>query len=135
MTRTIERMSPSILAKSLGRGVNSRLLERSWQMAWYQAATSTSPCGSTISPDVGSVVGSVGFLDFYVNGSYCGGVELLREGSQMKEHAKRFVRGGQYEEIPLQEWAIVDFRHHSKAVRELRSNFWYVLYSEDYQAP
>jgi hypothetical protein len=133
MTRTIERMSPSALAKSLGRGVNSRLLERSWQMAWYKAATSTSPYGSTISPDVGSVFGSVGFLDFYVNGSYCWGVELLREGSQIKEHAKRFVRGGQYEEIPLQEWAIVDFRHHSKAVRELRSNFWYVLYSEDYK--
>lgn len=30
MTRTIERMSPSVLAKSLGRGMNSRLLERSW---------------------------------------------------------------------------------------------------------
>lgn len=83
-------------------------------MAWYQAATSTSPCGSTISPDVGAVFGSVGFLDFYVNGNNCWGIELLREGSEMKEHAERFARGGRYEDIPLKEWAIVDFRHHSR---------------------
>jgi hypothetical protein len=68
-------------------------------MAWYYTATGTSPVGSTISPDVGSVFGSVGFLDFYVNG-----VELLRQGDKMKEHAHRFVRGGQYKEIPLKEW-------------------------------
>jgi hypothetical protein len=52
--------------------------------------------------------------DFYVNGNNCWGIELLREGSEMKEHAERFARGGQYEDIPLKEWAIVDFRHHSR---------------------
>lgn len=51
----------------------------------------------------------------------------------MKEHAARFTQGGQSNVIPLNEWAIIDFRHHSKVIRELRPNFWYVIYSDDYE--
>ena len=102
-------------------------------MDWYRAATSASPIGATISPDGGPVFGSAGFLDFYVNADLCWGIELLREGDRMKEHAARFTQGGQSNVIPLNEWAIIDFRHHSKVIRELRPNFWYVIYSDDYE--
>ncbi|CAG8453033.1 4396_t:CDS:1, partial [Paraglomus occultum] len=116
--RTIERMKPSILSKSLGRGTDqeSYLLERTWQMEWYRAATSAVPVNATVSPDVGGVFGSVGFLDFYVDGDLCWGVELLREGDRMKEHRKRFAQDGEYKNIPLKEWVIIDFRHQSKPI-------------------
>ena len=97
----------------------------------YRAATSAVPVDATVSPDVGAVFGSVGFLDFYVNGNLCWGVELLREGDRMKEHSERFAHDGEYKDIPLKEWVIIDFRHHSKAIRVLRPNFWHALYSDN----
>ncbi|KAF9896594.1 hypothetical protein BX616_007153, partial [Lobosporangium transversale] len=137
LTRAIERMRPSVLRTSLGVGVDTvervtGLLERTWQMEWYRAASSVVPLGSTISLDVGPVFGSVGFLNFYVNGYRAWGIELLREGNQMAEHARRFETGGEYKNIPLKKWVIIDFRHHSTAVREIRNNFWHALYSDDY---
>ncbi|CAG8811126.1 12493_t:CDS:2, partial [Racocetra persica] len=84
LLRTIERMSPSILSESFGKGAksgpNSRLYERSWQMEWYCTATTAVPENTSISADIGPVFGSVGFLDFYVNGELCWGIELTHEG-------------------------------------------------------
>ncbi|CAG8595372.1 1188_t:CDS:1 [Paraglomus occultum] len=133
LVRTIERMRPSVLRDSFGRGVDDCLLERTWQMEWYRTARTAAPEESTISPDVGYVFGSDGFLDFYVDGDYGWGVELMREGKRLGDHAKRFEQGGQYEVIPMNDWAILDFRHHFKRVRNLMPNFWYVLYSDDYK--
>ncbi|CAG8592147.1 4995_t:CDS:2, partial [Acaulospora colombiana] len=135
LVRTIERMSPSKLSESIGKGYgdNSHLYERSWQMEWYRTATTVVPEGTSISADVGAVFGSVGFLDFYVNGKLCWGIELTREGNSLKVHAERFEQGGKYADIPLKDWAIIDFRHHTKQVRELKQNFWYVLYDDNYK--
>ncbi|CAG8554230.1 3495_t:CDS:1 [Acaulospora colombiana] len=136
LLRAIERMRPSRLYRSLGRGrseSDSRLFERSWQMEWYHSATSVVPADTLISADVGPVFGSAGFLDFYINGEVCWGIELTREGERLKEHAERFEEDGEYAEIPLKKWAIIDFRHHTKQVRELRPNFWYVLYADNYE--
>ncbi|CAG8471478.1 20193_t:CDS:2 [Racocetra fulgida] len=116
LMRTIELMSAYNLHQSLGNGCgnNSYLYERSWQMEWYRTATTVVPVGTSISADVGAVFGSVGFLDFYVNGEHCWGVELTREGNRLNEHATRFEIDGTYNDIPLKQWAILDFRHHSK---------------------
>ncbi|RHZ47779.1 hypothetical protein Glove_567g20 [Diversispora epigaea] len=92
-----------------------------------------SPENASISADVSPVFGSVGFPDFYVNGDVCWGIELTREGDRLREHAKRFEKGGKYANIPLKDWVIIDFRHHSKDVRELKPNFWYVLYEDDFK--
>ncbi|KAF8453927.1 hypothetical protein BGX38DRAFT_366277 [Terfezia claveryi] len=132
LIRTIERMDPSMLQTSLGLGQTSRLLERTWQMGWYKAATTAVPLHATVSADVGAIFGSVGYLDFYVNGDLNWGIELLREGDRMKQHAKRFIEDGAYAVIPLTEWVIIDFRHHSKAVQDPRPNFLYALYEDDY---
>ncbi|RPB23149.1 hypothetical protein L211DRAFT_850154 [Terfezia boudieri ATCC MYA-4762] len=67
--RTIERMRPSILKNSLGRGTDY-LLERIWQFEWYRTAMTAVPSDAVVSPDVGAVFGSPGYLDFYVNGDY-----------------------------------------------------------------
>ncbi|KAF8454735.1 hypothetical protein BGX38DRAFT_1267665 [Terfezia claveryi] len=128
LIRTIERMDPSMLQKSLGLGQTFRLLE----MGWYKAATTAVPRHATVSADVGAIFGSVGYLDFYVNGDLNWGIELLREGDRMKQHAKRFIEDGAYAVIPLKEWVIIDFRHHSKAVQDPRPNFLYALYEDDY---
>lgn len=48
------RMSSGSLAKSYGRGKDGRLLERVFQMSFFEAAASLFPPGS-LSPDVGTV--------------------------------------------------------------------------------
>ncbi|KAF8456329.1 hypothetical protein BGX38DRAFT_1257701 [Terfezia claveryi] len=103
LIRTIERMDPSMLQTSLGLGQRSRLMERTWQMGWYKAATTAVPRHATVSADVGAIFGSVGYLDFYVNGDLNWGIELLREGDCMKQHTKRFIEDGAYAVIPLKE--------------------------------
>ena len=50
----------------------------------------------------------------------------------MAEHANQFYENGKYKDIPLKEWVILDFRNDSKTVNELKQNFWYILYSDDY---
>ncbi|PKK56868.1 hypothetical protein RhiirC2_871514 [Rhizophagus irregularis] len=135
LTRTIERFCPTKLANSLGKGKgnDSNLFERTWLMEWYRSATTVVPIGATISADVGPVFNSKGFLDFYVNGNYSWGIELLREGDKLQEHANRFLTNGIYSDIPLNQWAVLDFRCHSKEVRDPKHNFWYVCYSDDYR--
>jgi hypothetical protein len=112
--------------------VGSRLYEVSWQNEWYRCALSVIPPSVSISANVGYVFGSSGFLDYYINGEICWGIELTREGDLMSEHARRFHEGGEYEEIPLRQWVILDFRHHSKKIMKLKQNFWHILYSDDY---
>ncbi|GBC46001.2 P-loop containing nucleoside triphosphate hydrolase [Rhizophagus irregularis DAOM 181602=DAOM 197198] len=131
LLRTIERMSSSTLKESLGKG--SYLYERTWQMEWFRTAKTVIPENASVSSDVGGSFGSVGFLDFYVDNGHCWGVELTREGEKLKEHAKRFESDGIYAEIPLKQWAILDFRRNTKQVIMPKKNFWYVLYSDDYK--
>ncbi|CAG8724373.1 26535_t:CDS:1, partial [Gigaspora margarita] len=68
------------------------------------------PAGTSIS----AVFSFVRFLNFYVNGELCWGIELTREGNHLNEHAERFETNDTYVDIPLKQWAILDFRHHSK---------------------
>ena len=131
MLRAIERMKPSVLKMSLGRGTDN-LLERTWQFEWYRAAMTTTPTGAVVSPDVGSVFGSPGYIDFYVDTKHCWGIELLREGQGAQKHADRFTKGGIYEKIPRKEYVLLDFRK-SANIGELQHHFWYAIYTDDYR--
>lgn len=130
----IVRMNPTTLRDSLSKGVDERLLERQWQMEFYRAATSILPRTTIISPDVGHVFASDGYIDFYVDGDLQWAIELLREGKDMRDHEKRFEPGGLYHTMhsKIRRHAILDFRMEDKQVRELRENFWYILYAPDY---
>ncbi|CAG8456542.1 7508_t:CDS:2 [Ambispora leptoticha] len=110
---------------------NARLYERAWQQEWYRAATTAIPKDREISPDVGPIFGATGFIDFYISGLEWD-VEFLREGDDMKGHARRFSRGGSYAKIPLKHWAIVDFRHQLRRLSCEQPNFWHVLCADDY---
>ena len=91
------------------------------------------PRGAKVSADVRAVFGAVGVLDFYVNGDLCWGVELLREGNKISKHAQRFGDGGDYENIPLKDWVILDFRRETKVVKQIQPKMWHVCYSDDYK--
>ncbi|CAG8464882.1 7469_t:CDS:2, partial [Paraglomus occultum] len=111
---SIKHMRPSELHKSLSYGIDSQLLERAWQKAWLMAASTAIPSGHTISPDVGRIFGSSGFLDFYINGGLKWEVELMQEGRRMGDHVDCFRSTG---------------RPNSK---KLDPNVWYALYADDY---
>ncbi|CAG8486135.1 104_t:CDS:2 [Paraglomus brasilianum] len=64
---TFTVMDPQTLQKSFGVGKDRRLLECTWQMEFYRAATQVLPNHVYISPDAGADFGSRGFVDFYVD--------------------------------------------------------------------
>lgn len=125
----LQRLDPENLRNSLGRGSNRILLERSWQMEFYRAATSCLGRQSHISPDVGHIFGSSGYIDFYVNGDKQWAIELTREGLQVQEHEKRFT--GIYALVPMKKKAVIDFR--ACPVRKYVDSVWYVQYDTNYQ--
>ncbi|CAI2164812.1 18489_t:CDS:2, partial [Funneliformis geosporum] len=111
LVRTVERVSPSTLKNSFGRG--SYLYERGWQMEWFRTAQTVIPEDASIISDVGGTFGSVGFLDFYIDNGYCWGVwgvELTHEVKSWTNMPKDFFMA-----------------------RKPKQNFWYILYSKDYK--
>ena len=51
---------------------------------------------------------------------------LIREGDRL-ENAKRFEKDGEYVDVPLKKWVILDFRRYSKQTRDIKPNFWFVF--------
>ncbi len=69
------------------------------------------------SPDPGcnptQVFGAKAFVDFWVSkpgSSLAWAVELLCEGDRAKEHQQRFEPGGRYADLPMTNFALIDFR-------------------------
>lgn len=64
-----------------------------------------------------------GWLDFIINSSLKLGVEVLRDGCDMKEHASRFAKGGRYWPLfhagVIKRHILIDFRSPAKAVRSV----------------
>jgi len=109
---TFAAMNAKTLQNSYGIGKDGRLLERTWQMEFYRAATQVLPADVFISPDVGARFGSHGFLDFYVDDGRNWAIELLWDGDKAPQHQERFELGGVYNSIKeaSKEWAIIDIR-------------------------
>jgi hypothetical protein len=80
-------------------------------MEFYKAVYRCTPRSFTTSADVGALFGSPGFIDFTVHGGdHFWGIELLREGNQLFEHARRFDPGERYSMLQLSDYCLVDFR-------------------------
>mmetsp|Transcript_21841 Transcript_21841/g.55583 ORF Transcript_21841/g.55583 Transcript_21841/m.55583 type:complete len:626 (-) Transcript_21841:675-2552(-) len=139
----IERMSGSKLAASLTRSREGALLERAYQMEFYMALCNVLPNTFMVSPDVGTVLGSEGYVDFVIHGTNQHGdvvyyaVELLRDGLNAQEHAERFAEGGAYAPMLqssthgcVSEYALIDFRSRSSRPRRRRPNFIYACLNE-----
>ena len=110
--RVISTIDYSNMKETLGRSVANNIpLERSWQMEFCKAVQRSTPTATVTSADVGPLFGSSGFIDFTLNSnSNFWGIELLREGIKLKEHVKRFERGGRYDPIPFDDYCVIDFR-------------------------
>lgn len=130
----IQRLRPDTLKSSLSIGADKALLERQWQMEFYRVATTLLPEKAHISPDVGRVFKSEGFLDFYVNGKLQWAIELLREGYKSTEHSDRFEKGGLYYVMrkKIKHIAIIDFRAKDISKSNMQEHFWYVIYNSAY---
>jgi hypothetical protein len=135
------RASLSSIARSELRGNvafgKTGLYKRQWQMSFYYAVARVVPHNIRISPDVGAVFGSKGYLDFYIDGEKQWGVELLRNGVEVAEHVGRFKSMGIYRKIPLHDFAIVDFRAKpaspTDADRSLMPRgLWIVVHAADF---
>lgn len=110
---TFSVMNPKLLNNSSGVGKDNRLLERTWQMEFYRAATQVLPNSVYISPDVGAKFESNGFVDFYVDDGHNWAIELLRDGDKAQNHEDRFKQDGTYSKIveKATDWVIVDIRN------------------------
>jgi hypothetical protein len=108
LKRILELFNPRVLSNTQATGRDGRLYERIYQDEFYRCCYLLAP--SKCHPDVGAIYGSKGFLDFYLNGELQWGFELLRNGSKLMGHMNRFdLASGRYKDIPLKDYAVVDF--------------------------
>lgn len=91
----IALMKSETMMQSYNVGVNMALLERQWQMEFYCAASTVFP-RAILSPDVGRLFGSDGFLDFYIDSNMKWGIKLLRNGDKLEQNLKLFNGEGIY---------------------------------------
>ena len=70
------------------------------------------PPNICISPDVGAVYSTRGFVDFHIGIGGGWVVELLRGGNKREDHIKRFMRNDKYYPIVLEvaEWVVIDIQ-------------------------
>ena len=132
---TFERMRASALRQSLSRQSpnSSRLMEREWQHIWCGAANTAVPLGNLIITVAGPVYGSPNYLDFYIGGTLQWGVEIITEGIRTGGRTAHCAGRGESVNIPINHWAIIDFRHHSAVPKELKPHVWYAMYPDDYK--
>ena len=90
------------------------------------------PLDASLSADVGRAFNSEGYIDFYVNGEYKLGIELLRDNIALPEHTQRFtgetkpdgtVIPGTYRNIPFKEYMIINFRIQGKPGEDRYATF------------
>ncbi|CAG8554373.1 8114_t:CDS:2 [Paraglomus occultum] len=107
-----------------GNPLCGRLLERVWQMEFYHAARQLLPKDVHISPDVGAVFASEGWMDFYVDDEHEWMIELVRDG---EKHREKMKEDGLYGSILkcAKHHAIVDIRSGVDRPRNLKSGSYY----------
>src|SRR5689334_1536955 len=75
--KAFELMSPETFKKTLCVGCDGQLLDRVWQMEFYHAARQLFPKDVHISPNVGAIFASEGWVDFYVDDEHDWIIELV----------------------------------------------------------
>jgi len=95
--------------------VKSSLIIAHSQSARAALAVAILPEGVFMSPDYGLVdevnMQRRGYIDFFISGSHRIGIELTRDGNDLKVHTARFdVKSDSYAPLNLKTWVVVDFR-------------------------
>lgn len=134
--KAFELMSPETFKKTLCVGHDGRLLERVWQMEFYHAARQLLPKDVHISPDVGAVFASEGWVDFYVDDEHDWMIELVRDGEDLENHREKMKDDGLYGSILkcAKHHAIVDIRSGIGRPHNLKSGVIYVVCSQDFSS-
>ena len=118
---------------------NDKILEAAWQQEFYRAATMIMPPEMHITQEKSTLSG--GRVDFTVE-MYAGSdlkvmwcIELVREGSKLHEHVKRFdVDNGKYYEILCSDYIIIDFRSQDVYKKSEEYNkVWFVQHKSNFE--
>ncbi|KAF8253229.1 hypothetical protein K440DRAFT_534517 [Wilcoxina mikolae CBS 423.85] len=78
-----------------------------------------------------------GAVEFFIPG-YAFGMELLVDGTGLKEHYQRFLPGGQYHKWlvagTMKQWAVLDFRCRAVFAKHTdMTNLFHICFSQDYR--
>ena len=92
-----------------------------------------------MSPDFGLVdeanLQRRGYIDFYINGSHRIGIEIMRDGKDLKKHTSRFdAKTGCYASLNLKSWVVVDFRQTKPRTTKHKTGTVFVVFSSDFQS-
>jgi hypothetical protein len=71
-------------------------------------------------------------IDFYINGGLRWGVELVRDGRDIGEHARRFGTDGKYAQFAFNDWRVLDFRVLANGEVKQLKNRMTVFFSADF---
>ena len=96
METTIRRLRKSHLSNSLSfsNKLEPKIYESQWQVEFYLAGYTVLQYDHFISPDVGKIYNSNGFVDFFINDKLKWAIELTREFNDIQGHIGRFEEGG-----------------------------------------
>ncbi|PKC15985.1 hypothetical protein RhiirA5_407558, partial [Rhizophagus irregularis] len=104
-------MNAEAIRNSYCISTDYQLLEHTWQMEFYRAATQVLPVDIFISPDVGTYWGSSGYVDFFVDDNRSWTIKLLWNSENTSNHKSCF--NDIYKPIKdvSKEWAIINIQH------------------------
>jgi len=132
LKRILELFNPQVFTNTRSMGRDGRRYERIYQDEFYRCCYLLAP--SKCHPDVGAIYGSRGFLDFYIDGELQWGFELLRNGDKLQGHIDRFdLLSGRYADIPLADYAVVDFYETDTTVDVCDGKYYKVVFSKDFK--
>ena len=132
LKRILELFNPQVFVSNQSRGRDGRRYECIYQDEFYRCCYLLAP--SKCHPDVGVIYGSRGFLDFYIDGEQQWGFELLRNGDKLQGHIDRFdLASGRYADIPLVDYAVVDFYETDTTVHVNDKKYYKVVFSKDFK--
>jgi len=132
----LRRIDTKQLKMALKAGGTHKHLESMWQDEFFRCAREELPREYTIVPNCGGKITQPvpGYPDFYINNNLCWIVEILREGIDMAEHARRFAPGGKYSVFlkKITAWVLIDFRSDKKVVRAKHKNMYHFCYNDNF---
>ena len=132
LKQILQLFNPQVLVNTLSMGKHGQRYESIYQDEFYRCCYLLAP--SKCHPDVGAIYGSRGFLDFYIDGELQWGFELLRDGNKLQGHIDRFdLVSGRYADIPLADYAVVDFYETDTTVDVNDDKYYKAVFSKDFK--
>lgn len=104
---SISLFDPIALRNSFSKKINKSLNEAIYHHEMYRCMHLI--CDKTVSAQVGSWFGIRGAIDLYVNSTYKYAIELVKDGSLLEQHQSRFIGNGNYANIDINKYALIDF--------------------------